>query len=781
MRNKCKQGIVLITTMLTVVLIIMLLSSVVYSNFGNMRLTSNFYGREEAIMAAQSGVEYAVTKLQNNITWQGDDKNYQLASAAKGVKIVENSGNVWGMLITPNGRRSFFRIKFNYEDGPKGFDNMDNTSDKTYIIRSPYVSVNNLYSRGMRTVYTAPLNGVLRTQKYQDEYGKECIKAAGNAKKYELPKSTCALIVEGFSGIGVRDLDLAKMNELQKHLDCSKGLGINIVSNVVEVYLTFDPSIACTSSVLGAGGKISAKASNITIKNAQGTSAPRLRSLKDLRLTYKNISFDKGQAIVSGTFYKNGTETKAGTVSGSNYKVIKASDKDTADIAQIKWDDVTKANSEGQKCTTIKGGVYIWRKNDHNNSYTLTRYDKNPFSKKHGFRIKKNKSEEVNGYGSAFQVDKAKATITISENIKVEDGKSLTIIYDDSCSQVTRPVVAFVKNSPTDSDPILSADGDITIKGATLGSGSITSQNSISLQGPSILESDPGVGVSVYAKHDVNFLPIESATQAVQEQNKNVDFNAGRQAYYGYDTDNESFSSGVAELLTQAQKSSGASSITSEEAGEYLEYYLYTNYKPTPPGSEKITAAVKPDLSSAQAAALQKALDSGKAALGSPIENAIRHYQDTNSWAIYYQASAAAANPTDKIVVDSRADVKKAQTFLDTDVVSNNFRDYKQQQLNRLLTRYGKLRYSDQDISGMVYAWGNVNLAIGQNSTLNLSGAMVAYGQNPDKGLPKGDKDHGNITIEANTIGLTLDADYMNAFMASNAQRKLKYAMYSNF
>ena len=781
MRNKYKQGIVLITTMLTVVLVIMLLSSVVYSNFGNMRLTSNFYGREEAIMAAQSGVEYALTKLQNNIAWQGDDKNYLLASAAKGVKIVENSGNVWGMLITPNGRRSFFRIKFNYEDGPDGFDNMDNTTDKNYIIRSPYVSVNNLYSRSMRTVYTAPLNGVLRTQKYKDEYKRERIKAAGNTKSYELPKSTCALIVEGFSGAGVRDLDLAKMNELQKYLDHSKGLGNNIVSNVVEVYLTFDPSFACTSSVLGAGGKISAQASNISIKNAQGNAAPRLRSLKDLSLTYKNISFGKGQAIVSGNFYKNGIETKAGTVSGSNYSVIKASEEDTDDIAQIKWDDVTKADSEGQECTTIKGGVYIWRKNEHNNNYTLTRYDKNPFGKKHGFRNKKNKSEEVHGYGSAFQIDKTKATIIISENIKVEKGKSLTIIYDDSCSQVTRPVIAFVKNSPTDSDPILSADGDITIKGATLGSGSITSQKSISLQGPSILESDPGVGVSVYAKNDINFLPIESATQAVQDQNKNVNFNAGRQAYYGYDTDNDAFSLGASELLLRAKKNDSAACITNEEASSYLEYYLYTNYKPTPPGSEKISTVTKPTLSSAQATALQKALESGKAVAGSPIEAAIHHYQDTSSWSVYYQTSNTTSNPTDKIVVDSRSDVKKVQTFLDDEVATNNFRDYKQQQLNKLLTRYGKLRYSDQDISGMVYAWGNINLAIGQNSTLNLSGAMVAYGQNPDKGVPKGDKDHGNITIEANTIGLTLDADYMNAFMASNAQRKLKYAMYSNF
>ena len=781
MRNKYKQGIVLVTTMLTVVLVIMLLSSVVYSNFGSMRLTSNFYGREEAIMAAQSGVEYAITKLQNNVTWQGDDKNYQLASSVKGVKIIENNGNVWGMLVTPNGRRSFFRIKFNYEDGHGGFDNMDNTSDKNYIIHSPYVSANNLYSRGKRTVYTAPLNGILRTQQYKDAYGRDSVKVAGNPKSYDLPKSTCALIVEGFSGIGVRDLDLSKMSELQKLLNCSKGLGANIVRNVVEVYLTFDSSVAYTNSVLGAGGKISANASNITIKNAQGSAAPRLRSLKDLSLTYKNISFDKGQAVISGTFYKNGTETRVGAVTGANYSVIKASDKDTDDIAQIKWDDVTKAYSEGQKYTTIKGGVYVWRKNDNDANYTLTRYDKNPFGKKHGFNKKKNKSEDVNGYGSAFQVDKAKATITISENIKVEKGKSLTIIYDDSCSQVTRPIVAFVKNSPTDSDPILSADGDVTIKGATLGSGSITSEKSISLQGPSILESDPGVGVSVYAKSDVNFLPIESATQAVKDRNKNVNFDAGRKAYYGYDTENDAFAEGAADLLLQTKKSGSAASLTSQEAEAYLEYYLYTNCKPTPPNSEAIAAVSKPSLDAAKATALQKTLDSYKNISGSPVETAIRHYQDTGNWSIYYQTSGTASNPTDKIVVDNRNDVKKVQNFLDTEVTSNNFRDYKEQQLNKLLTRYGKLRYSDQDISGMVYAWGNINLAIGQNSTLNLNGAMVAYGQDPNKGVPKGDKDHGNINIEANTIGLTLDADYMNAFMASNAKRKLKYIMYSNF
>ncbi len=359
----------------------------------------------------------------------------------------------------------------------------------------------------------------------------------------------------------------------------------------------------------------------------------------------------------------------------------------------------------------------------------------------------------------------------------MEGDKSLSIIYDDSCSQITRPIVAFVKNSPTDSDPILSADGNITIKGATLGSGSITSQKSISLQGPSILESDPGIGVSVYAKDNVTFLPIESATKAVQEQNKDVNFNAGRQAYYGYDTEATAFSDGVEELFYEAKIS--ASSVTKQNAEDYLEFYLYTNHKPTLPGSETIAPVTEPNLTEEQKTALNKVLR--EANVDSKLGEAKSHYKDPSNWEVYYQASTTAPNPTDKIVIDSRADVKKAQTFLDNEVVSNNFRDYKQQQLDKLLTRYGKLRYSDQDISGMVYAWGNINVAIGKNSTLNLSGAMVAYGQNPDQGVPRGDKDHGNIAIEANTIGLTLDADYMNVFMASNAQRKLKYAMYSNF
>ena len=113
MRKKYKKGIVLITTMLTVVLVIMLLSSVVYSNLGSMRLASNFYGREEALMAAQSGVQYAITCLQSDVTWRGDKSGNTLSDTHKGISVQERNGNVVGMLTTTNGHKSFFRIKFN--------------------------------------------------------------------------------------------------------------------------------------------------------------------------------------------------------------------------------------------------------------------------------------------------------------------------------------------------------------------------------------------------------------------------------------------------------------------------------------------------------------------------------------------------------------------------------------------------------------------------------------------------------------------------------------------
>ncbi|MGM9998262.1 MAG: hypothetical protein ACI38Q_02520 [Candidatus Bruticola sp.] len=579
---------------------------------------------------------------------------------------------------------------------------------------------------------------------------------------------------------------------IQNALDCSAGFSSGVCRNVMEVYFTFDPNYSYTNSVLGAGGYLKASAENINIKSAQSTSAPRIHSLRDMDLNYSNIVFDNGEAVSGGKVKLNDKEAKFGQVTGSNFSIIKSSDEYKDDIARIKWDDVTKADTS-KNYETREGGIYVWKKNSGENSgYTLSRYDSDPnaeVKKKRGKRSRFKKQNNVAhpvSSSDGFTIDTSNATIIISNNIKVNG--PIEIRYDDSCSEITRPVVAFIKNSPTDNDPILSANGNVSIQGATLGSGSITSERSVSLQGPSILESDPGLGVSVYAKEDVNFLPIDSATQAVQEQNKNIDFTANAaNSYFTYDSDNDTFNGAVSYLRNKLHSGSNCDDIADSEVEACLEHYLYQNYAARIDPPEGTTLLDIPDPDSED---ILGDTEGKKAKINSAIEAAIAdnevnlavtHYCNSSNWITCYQAGYGDENPANQITIDNNLEAKKAKKFVDDKVVSENFRDYKQQQLNSLLKRYGQLRYSDQDISGMIYAWRNINVDIGENSTLNVNGAMVAYGQDPSKGGPEGNSDRGNIKIKANTIGLTLDADYMNAFMASNARRKLMCSMYNNF
>ena len=111
------------------------------------------------------------------------------------------------------------------------------------------------------------------------------------------------------------------------------------------------------------------------------------------------------------------------------------------------------------------------------------------------------------------------------------DSKNLTIMFDQNVyvpgdllirSNIneygTRPIVGFVNKNKGDSGTtILTSKGNITISGATMGSGAITSEGNITMQGPSLLESDPGVGVSIYSKGDVTIEPIYNTSASMEK------------------------------------------------------------------------------------------------------------------------------------------------------------------------------------------------------------------------------------------------------------------------
>lgn len=797
---KNKRGIVLITTMLTVVLVIMLLSSVVYSNLGSMRLASNFYGREEALMAAQSGVQYAITCLQSDITWRGDKSDNTFTNNTEGISVRERNGNVVGMITTANGNKSFFRIKFNYEDGDKGFDGMSDSSDSE-CIRSPYVSVNNLFNTTPTKVYTASKDGKLKTKHSQDKYGKDRIEADG-ASSFTLGKSSCYLVVEGFAGNGVRDLTLDKAFTLTPEQ------ASQLLPRRVETYLALSSDTQFTDSVACAAGDLTTDSNLIRISNAKGSSSPKVRSLHNLEVTSNTVDFDNGQ-LYYGSGYSYSINGK--TISEDS-KYTAQQSNDTSSFTRLEWDDVTKANSEGQKYVEIQAGTYVWSKDPKTKKNILKRYVGNyppdteiPSDAKYSL---------VNGL-KGITIDADSLTMKVNSNLWVaSDGKasSLIIRYDKEGETATsRPVVAFLKNEATQTSPIISSDHDIYIEGATLGGGSITSKENISLQGPSILESDPGIGVSIYAQGDVNLLPIEGVTEQVKQAESEkitgtgstgTDNNTGDK--YIINDEHKGYTNFKNDLYNELERrvkelqNEGGHQLVDQDTGDPLFLKGYDSLK-------KVYALLCSDMETSSSdwrnghpskeigvdpsTILKWGAENGMTgneshvtmrAIKEMCEQPIYDYlTNKDNWTeIDDDDDDDDQKETD---VDLSPDkVSDVQDYVDKDLASDNFRDTKEAQLSDLMLRYGKIKYSDQDISGVIYAWGNINANIGKNSTLNLTGAMVAYGGDPKEKTP-GKNSKGKININAGTIGMTLDPDYMGVFLAANAKRKVKQVMFSNF
>lgn len=558
MLKKDKQGIVLVTTMLCVVMVTMLLSTVVYSNIGSMRLSSNFYGHEGALMAAQSGVQYAINRLQSDITWHGEptESTGNAPSLDNGLSVYEAEGNVVGEIISGD-HKSFFRIKFNYEDGDDGFDGLKNSSKK--YIPSPYVSVNNLYNSTPTHIYTASGTGnddvgKLKTADISGSSGETRHRAIDSESKLitgqPLDKSTCALLVEGFDGNGVQSWTKDKVLTL----DVTKlDSGAEVSHRVVETYLTFGSTPNMTDAVACAAGNLKVVGGKTFIKNAQGSGTPKIRGLGDVDLQYNEISFPNGEIHYGQTWQVNGTSV----LSGNDFTA--KSDQATANFTPIRWDSVPKAS--GSDTAKLKAGTYVWSreyqedKNGEKRYYNVLRHysavytPQSPYASSSttdslqgvdknscDFTVGSfNNQKEVTIDGVIF--NPKNASIIIDKDVKVTENSSGIndlVIRADGNSGVARPQV-FFKSKKSERAPIFTSDfnngGNIYIQGATLGNGSITSCGSVYLQGPSILESDPGVGVSVYSKGDVNLLPITSYSQEVMDaysfENSDIEINKG--------------------------------------------------------------------------------------------------------------------------------------------------------------------------------------------------------------------------------------------------------------
>ncbi|MBN9414106.1 hypothetical protein ABS71_08655 [bacterium SCN 62-11] len=138
---KRSRAFVLLSVMFVMLVVGMLLRAAII----RMPVVTGAYrhasDREEARRAAESGLEYALTRLRENPRWCGNSNGVVVDQA--GIRVAEQNGNVIGNLTQEGGASSQFRLRFNYQDGPGGGEGMPNPPSDFWI-KSPWVSVNNL-------------------------------------------------------------------------------------------------------------------------------------------------------------------------------------------------------------------------------------------------------------------------------------------------------------------------------------------------------------------------------------------------------------------------------------------------------------------------------------------------------------------------------------------------------------------------------------------------------------------------------------------------------------
>lgn len=333
MRHGKVSGFVLLSTMLVVLVLGLLLRVAIIRMPSVLGAAGHSAAHEQAERAARSGVEFALTQLREDPEWRGGESGKTTLLDQPGVlTVVQDQGNVLGTISEPNGARSEFRLRFNYQDGSgaNGDARPDPAADMSFAI--PFVSVNNLGSDVEALVPRAdgPGNSVPATP-----------------TGHNTPGLSVCLLVEG------RALT-------------SDGEGVAARSVSESVYL-LSTDRAITDAVLMAGGGIDMKIGMGDNRVVLGGSLVKQASDELLRMRTKGgvkLSRSDGSAatvrLADGTRGEINYNSSQGFIGSlpANGKLVANEEDAGKDFYNLPWDSVKKAS--GGNSVQLPGGVYAY-------------------------------------------------------------------------------------------------------------------------------------------------------------------------------------------------------------------------------------------------------------------------------------------------------------------------------------------------------------------------------------------------------------------------------------
>lgn len=341
------RGVVLLSVMFVTLLVAMYIVSSLLLSRGQVGALNSSTEARLAENAARSGLEYAQARLEEDPEWCGNGTGVIVDTPE--LIIREDAGNVIGLIIKPDGSRAQFRLRFNYQDGAGGGDELDDPTSDMWI-DSPHVSLNNLASQKPRPL---PLG---TGSQYQ---------VTGKDAGHVVPSFSVAIVSEGRVYPGLASAKATDMNPAP-----SGKVFTRVIESIYRVAsVQGDDSV--TDAVTMANGDINFSVfhgGQVNLASSDGSGSPRIRGRANLTA---QVLDSKELALISGVEGEIMLPTQDGKKVGNlkanlSSTMTQGIEKTTDPFYKLTWNQASKISS---KAKSIPAGVYVYWSKDQSLHY----------------------------------------------------------------------------------------------------------------------------------------------------------------------------------------------------------------------------------------------------------------------------------------------------------------------------------------------------------------------------------------------------------------------------
>lgn len=510
-----RKGFALITTLMMSVIVIMLITAGLVLLPSHRVMTGTLDQSQRALTAAEAGVEYTRTKLQNNPGWRGDDNIVTIDEPGK-LWVREDEGNIVGIVWAADGQPSLFKIRFNFQDGDNGDEDDDDDKNgvkdflddpsSNMIVRHKYISYNSLNKANSGPIYRAEESG-----NWEIDDG---------TSFGDVPRFASVIYCQGTAG---RSVEGASPSNLEP--DPAKG---STTVRTVEAFIGRDVSQYGDSVVYGAEGININSADKLFIETADAEYIPRARTLQDMITNTggdsDDFAMDNGDVVVNpigGRFTINGSDSSSPTASQSD---------SSGSFLEIGWSQIEKAPNGGGD-PAVRAGTYVWEQVGGKSELVYYDVEFDPavpttdprdvlYSGPAGTTINNESDLGTNINKDVIDFKKSKLEMRVKKSFNVSTspggalGMNVLVTNDTLLAERDRPKIEFKPKKKQDPDPIITTQGSFRMTGKLHGGGAVTAEGNIDVQGESILRTGRDTQVALYSKGDISIEPIPPAIQA---------------------------------------------------------------------------------------------------------------------------------------------------------------------------------------------------------------------------------------------------------------------------